>query len=103
LHAKNFVTVTFLVRNTGKIAGTEIAQLYISPPASAKSPPALLKGFEAIPLAPDQSHLVTMSLSRYDFSIWDVPQQKWVIPKGKTGIFIGASSRDKRLIGSVNL
>ena len=44
---------------------------------------------------------VTMQLSQYDFSVWNVVEQGWEIPQGTTGVAIGASSRDIRLQGSV--
>ncbi|RDX56051.1 beta-glucosidase [Lentinus brumalis] len=95
------VTVTFTVTNNGTVAGTEIPQLYTSPPASAKTAPFNLKGFDSIFLAPGESTTVTMTLSRLDFSVWDVVSQSWQIPSGATGISVGASSRDLRLKGSL--
>ncbi|KAH9846046.1 beta-glucosidase [Lenzites betulinus] len=95
------VTVTFTVTNNGTVAGTEIPQLYTSPPASAKSAPFNLKEFDSIFLAPGESTTVSLSLSRLDFSVWDVPSQSWQISKGETGISVGASSRDLRLKGSI--
>jgi hypothetical protein len=50
-------------------------QLYISPPASANSPPQLLRGFDSVFLAPGASTTVSFSLSRYDLSIWNVVTQ----------------------------
>ena len=79
----------------------QIPQLYTSPPASAKSAPFNLKGFDSIFLAPGESTTVTMQLSRFDFSVWDVVSQSWQIPSGVTGISVGASSRDLRLKGSI--
>ncbi len=79
----------------------QIPQLYTSPPASAKTAPFNLKGFDSIFLAPGESTIVTMTLSRLDFSVWDVVSQSWQIPSGATGISVGASSRDLRLKGSL--
>lgn len=95
------MTVSFTVKNTGSVAGLEVPQLYLTPPPSAGSPPRLLKGFDSVFIGSGESKLVTLQLSRYDFSIWDVVQQKWVIPPGSTGVSIGASSRDIKLTGSV--
>ena len=61
-----------------------------------------LKGFDAIFLNPGESKVVTLQLSRYDFSYWDVISQSWQIATGTTGISIGASSRDLRLKGSIS-
>lgn len=63
---------------------SQIPQLYVSPPASAASPPYLLKGFDSIYLAPGQQQTVTLNLSRYDLSIWDVASQTWTVPRGNT-------------------
>ncbi|QRV99617.1 glycoside hydrolase family 3 protein [Ceratobasidium sp. AG-Ba] len=85
LHEPLF-TVTFNVKNTGKVVGKEVAQLYISPPASANEPPNLLRCFEIVELQPGQSQQVRMSLSRYDLSIWDVERQGWARMEGAVGV-----------------
>ncbi|KAH9944498.1 beta-glucosidase [Epithele typhae] len=95
------VSVTFTLTNTGAKAGTEVPQLYTSPPASARSPPMNLKGFDAVFLAPGESKTVTFELSRYDFSVWDVVSQSWQVAPGSTGLSVGASSRDIKLKGSI--
>ncbi|KAJ7363099.1 glycoside hydrolase superfamily [Mycena albidolilacea] len=95
------VTVQFAVRNTGKVAGHEIPQLYVSLPASTHSPPRLLKGFDSVFVAPDQTQQVTIQLSRFDFSTWDVVQQRWVVDSGEIGISVGPSSRNLPLTGSL--
>ncbi|KII93354.1 glycoside hydrolase family 3 protein [Plicaturopsis crispa FD-325 SS-3] len=100
LHA-TALTVTFTLRNNGTVAGAEVPQLYLSPPPSANSPPYLLKGFDSVYLAPGASTVVTFNLSRYDLSVWDVTSQAWQVPSGKTGVTVGASSRDRRLTGSI--
>ena len=95
------VTVSFTLTNNGTVDGTEVPQLYLSPPASAKSAPLNLKGFDSIFLPAGASTTVSLPLSRYSFSIWDVVSQSWQIPSGVTGISVGASSRDIRLKGSI--
>lgn len=100
---KKIVTVTFTVTNTGTRAGTEIAQLYISPPASAQSPPYLLKGFEAVDLAAGESKTVTIQLSRFDFSIWSTSAKAWSVPTGQHKITVGPSSRIRPLTTSVTV
>ena len=95
------VNVSFSVTNTGSKAGTEVVQLYTSPPASANQAPNNLKGFDAVFLNPGETKTVTIQLSQYDFSVWDVESQSWQIATGETGISVGASSRDLRLKGSI--
>ncbi|VDB87831.1 unnamed protein product [Peniophora sp. CBMAI 1063] len=93
--------VTFTLTNSGSVDGTEIVQLYLNHPKSAKEPSSILRGFDDIYLAAGASTTVSLSLSRYDLSIWDVVSQSWVRPKGTIGVTIGASSRDARLRGSI--
>ncbi|KAJ4476762.1 beta-glucosidase [Lentinula aciculospora] len=95
------VNVTFTVENNGTVSGNEIPQLYITLPPSAGAAPMNLKGFDSVFLAPGQSTQVTMSLSRFDFSVWDVVSQQWIIPTGTSTISIGASSRDIRLTDTI--
>ncbi|KAJ6508317.1 glycoside hydrolase family 3 protein [Mycena sanguinolenta] len=95
------VTVRFTVKNTGKLAGHEIPQLYVSLPESTNSPPRMLRGFDSVFIAPGETQSVTLQLSRFDVATWDVVQQRWQVPAGTIGISIGASSRDIRLSGSL--
>ncbi|KAI0651725.1 beta-glucosidase [Trametes meyenii] len=95
------VTVSFTLKNTGSKAGTEVPQLYTSPPASAQQAPFNLKGFDSVYLNPGESKTVSFQLSRYDFSVWNVVAQRWDIATGVTGISVGASSRNLKLKGTI--
>ncbi|OJT11066.1 hypothetical protein TRAPUB_12437 [Trametes pubescens] len=95
------VTVTFTLTNTGSRAGTEVPQLYTSPPASANQAPFNLKGFDSVYLNPGETKTVTFQLSRYDFSVWNVVAQRWDIATGVTGLSVGSSSRNLKLKGSI--
>ncbi|KAF9228161.1 glycoside hydrolase family 3 protein [Gyrodon lividus] len=96
LHMPAF-QVTFHVKNTGSRYGGEIPQLYLHHPTSAMEPPSILKGFTNIELEPGQTGQASITLSRYDLSIWDVVRQGWAKPNGTIALSIGASSRDLRL------
>ncbi|KAI5121415.1 hypothetical protein M0805_003187 [Coniferiporia weirii] len=95
------ITVTFTLTNNGTVDGTEIPQLYTTLPASTNSAPKNLKGFDSIPLAAGQSKTVTMQLSRFDLSVWDVATQRYEVPSGTIGVSVGASSQDIRLTGTI--
>ena len=71
--------------------------------ASASEPPSVLRGFADVLLYPGQSKTVTLTLSRYDLSIWDSAAQGWRKPDGAFTFSVGASSRDFRLSGSIPL
>jgi beta-glucosidase len=85
--------VSFTVRNTGKIEGSETAQLYIQDMKSSISRPVKeLKGFKKINLKPGESGTVTIVLSDRDFSFWSPDLKKWVAEPGKFTIQVGSSS-----------
>ncbi|KAG8759897.1 hypothetical protein FRC14_004667 [Serendipita sp. 396] len=100
---QNIATVTFILCNKGGIAGTEIPQLYLEFPKSSNSPPQVLRGFDSVSLKKGETRVVKFDLTRYDLSVWDVSSQRWVIPQGTFGVSVGASSRDKRLHGTLFL
>lgn len=67
------VTVSAEVRNTGKRAGTEVAQLYIRlRGTSVARPVSELKGFSRISLAPGESRRVEFTLGRAELSFWNI-------------------------------
>lgn len=97
-------TVSFIVENTGKVDGAEVAQLYLSFPASSGEPPLQLKGFKKTRvLGPSEKEEVSISLRKRDFSIWDSKAHAWSQVAGTFKIMVGSSSRDIRLEGSVTL
>jgi len=90
----------FGVKNTGKVAGNEVPQLYLGFPETAGEPPKVLRGFERILLNPGESQTVSLDLRVKDISVWDVVLQKWVVPAGEFKAYVGSSSRNIHLTGS---
>ncbi len=86
------VTVSATVTNTGKVAGSEVAQLYLGDPSAAGEPPRQLKGFDKVNLKPGQSHTVHFTLNGHDLSYWDDAADGWVLPDGQFHVYVGASS-----------
>src|SRR4029077_10058247 len=85
-------TVSATVTNTGKVAGSDAAQLYLSDPAAAGEPPRQLKGFQKVTLQPGQSTTVQFTLTGHDLSYWNDTANGWVLPDGQFGVDIGDSS-----------
>jgi beta-glucosidase len=86
------VTVSATVTNTGKVAGSEVAQLYLGDPAAAGEPPRQLKGFDKVALQPGQSTTVRFTLTGHDLSYWDSAANGWVLPDGQYQVYVGDSS-----------
>lgn len=87
-------TVRATVRNIGKVAGDEVAQLYVSMPPAAKEPPRQLKGFARVSLQPGKATMVEFPLDRRALSYWDEAAGTWQLAKGRYRIQVGSSSRD---------
>ncbi len=86
------VTVSATITNTGRVAGSDVAQLYLSDPAAATEPPRQLKGFQKVTLRPGQSCTVRFSLNSHDLSYWNSAANRWVVPAGQFGVYLGDSS-----------
>jgi len=93
----------FTVRNTGKRAGAEVAQVYVGFPAPAGEPPRQLKGFDKLPLGPGQSATVTVPLDERAFSYWDVKSTTWKLAAGAYTLWVGGSSRSLPLHASLQM
>ncbi|MGO9883663.1 MAG: glycoside hydrolase family 3 C-terminal domain-containing protein, partial [Solirubrobacteraceae bacterium] len=101
----NQVTVSATVTNTGKIAGSDVAQLYLGDPGVAGEPPRQLKGFEKVDLQPGQSRTMSFKLNGHDISYWDDAANGWVLPDGDFRVYVGDSSalENLPLRGSFNV
>lgn len=86
------VAVSATITNTGRVAGSDVAQLYLSDPAAASEPPRQLKGFQKVTLRPGQSTSVRFSLNGHDLSYWNSAANGWVVPAGQFGVYLGDSS-----------
>ena len=86
------VTVSATVTNTGTVAGSDVAQLYLDDPAAAGEPPRQLKGFQKVTLRPGQSTTVHFTLTGHDLSYWNDAANGWVVPDGHFGVYVGDSS-----------
>ena len=96
--------VTLTVTNTGKRAGKEIVELYISDQSGeAVRPVHELKGFEKVALQPGESKQVTFELGGRAFAFFDEKAHDWRVPNGKFVLEVGASSRDIRLAAEISV
>jgi beta-glucosidase len=101
--APGSIDVQFTLRNTGSLAGTEVAQLYLGFPESVGEPPRLLRGFERVSLAPGESRKVTITLGPQLLSCWNPTAHARYVPSGIFTIAVGGSSRDLSLQTSMQV
>ena len=101
----DYVELTFQVKNTGKVAGDEIVQIYLSPITSHQSPIISLQGFARVSLQPGQTKTVTTRLYVEQFGYYNHEGnvRQWNIEPGTYAVKVGASSTDIRLEQQVEL
>ena len=86
--------VSLDVRNTSARPGTEIVQLYVSPPRSSVPQPLHeLKAFARVFLPAGQSQTVRMIVSRTSLGYWDTSRHEIKIDPGRYRFSAGGSSR----------
>lgn len=94
-------TVSLDVTNTGRRAGDEVVQLYVTDRVSSVTTyESQLRGFERVSLEPGQTRRVTFRLTPDDLQLLDRHMQ-WTVEPGKFDIKVGASSQDIRLTQTI--
>ncbi len=92
------VKVSLTVKNTGKVAGKEVVQLYVNDQKSSLPRPLIeLKGFAKVDLKAGKSKTVKFTLDERALSFYDPHAQAWVAEPGDFEVLAGSSSRDIRL------
>jgi len=98
------VTVEFELKNTGKRAGAEVAQLYVQAlKSSVKRPIKELKAFAKVELKAGESKIVTLKLKSNDFAYWDVKSHAWAVEAGNYNLLLGSASNNIKQTGKVTI
>jgi len=98
------IDVSVTVTNTSKTPGAEVVQLYVRDLApQVERPMQELKGFQRVMLKAGESQVVKMKLDKLSFAYYDTGIHDWKARPGQYTLRIGASSRDIRLEGGVEL
>jgi beta-glucosidase len=95
--------VRFRLTNTGTRAASETAQIYAGFPASAGEPPKRLVAFRKIQLRPRHGAVVRAAIDDRSLAYWDTARGGWAIAPGDYPIWVGSSSRDLHLQGTLHL
>lgn len=97
-------SVSFDIKNTGKIKGAETAQLYIGQKNCKFARPVKeLKGFAKTELVPGEKKTVTITLNERSFQYFNPETKEWTADKDEFEIIVGSSSKDIKLKGIINL
>ncbi len=98
------VAVAATITNSGDVAGAEVVQLYVGATgAPVPRPVRELRGFTKVMLEPGASERTHFVLSRRDLARWSIRTHDWVFDPGSYEVAVAASSRDLRLVDTVEL
>lgn len=92
IKANEGIEISALVKNTGKVAGAEVVQLYLHDKESTvERPYKELKGFAKVYLQPGESQRVSIKLNKRDLSFWDTKTNDWLAETGDFEVLLGTS------------
>jgi len=99
------ITVVFQIKNTGKTAGKEVVQLYVSAPkGSLEKPTKELKAFAKTKLLqPGESTALSLTISADDLGSYDTSKSAWTRDAGDYQFLIGSDSKTIRLQTNIQL
>ena len=86
------VRVSATVTNVGKVAGSDVAQLYLGDPAATGEPPRQLEGYQRVTLNPGRSARVSFTITPQDMSWWSDSANGWTQTAGLYHVYVGDSS-----------
>ena len=98
------ISLSFEIKNTGKMTADEIAQIYLSPADGHSIRPIQLQGFARVSLQPGEQKKVQVKLYTEQFGFYThESQRQWNIRPGKYIVKVGSSSEDIKLQETITL
>ena len=101
----NELTVSVTITNSGKIAGKEAVQLYLSAPGKTMDKPSEeLKAFAKTGLlSPGKSQTISFTITASDLASFDTKSSSWLAEAGRYTVKIGASSNNIKQLATFDL
>ncbi len=97
-------SLSLQLTNVGDREGAEVVQVYVRPVKPPVSrPDKELKAFAKVLLRPGETKTVTLALDPRAFAYYAPEAKAWRVAKGRYDFLVGASSRDIRLTGGVEV
>lgn len=97
-------TVSYDITNVSEVDGVEVSQVYVKDVfCMVIRPERELKGFEKTFIKAGETKRVSVKLDYRSFAYYNTALDKWHVENGVFEIFVGASSRDIKLKGEINI
>jgi beta-glucosidase len=92
---------SFSVRNVGKVAGKEVAQVYVSPVGAQWEAPKRLVGFRKVEVQPGGAAKASISVDPRLLAMYDSASKTWKVAKGDYKVILAADAADERAVSTV--
>ncbi len=100
----NQIDLALNVKNIGDMNGDEVVQVYVSyPDSKVERPVKALKGFVRTLIEKGEKKKIELHINLDDLRYWNEDQKQMVLEKGKVKLLVGASSKDIRLIQTIEI
>ncbi|OAQ40308.1 glycosyl hydrolase [Pedobacter psychrophilus] len=100
---KESLQIKVKLKNTGKVDGAEVVQVYVKKPGIVKMPNEELKAFEKVFLKAGESKTLKLQISKEDLKYYDEGKKDWVLGDGNVNVMIGSSSDNIQIKKEIEL
>jgi beta-glucosidase len=94
---KDTLSFSIAVKNTGKMDGDEVVQVYIQYPNIERMPLKELKAFKRIDVRKGNERTIQFKIPLQELQKWNLQQRQWKLWPGNYTILIGSNSQDVKL------
>ncbi|MBO9200692.1 MULTISPECIES: glycoside hydrolase family 3 N-terminal domain-containing protein [Niastella] len=99
--AKDSISFSIKVKNTGSIDGDEVVQVYVEYPPVDRMPLKELKAFKRVFVKAGAEETVLLTIPAADLQKWDLATNGWKLYPGSYNIFAGGNSTDKKIVATI--
>jgi beta-glucosidase len=92
---------TFTVKNTGKLAGKEVAQVYVAPVNAKWEAPKRLAGFQKVDLQPGAEARASVTVDPRLLAMYDSASKTWKVAKGDYKVILAADAAGSQASSTV--
>jgi beta-glucosidase len=93
---KGLITATFTVKNTGAVAGKEVAQIYVAPVSALWESPKRLGGYQKVDLKSGASTSASVTIDPRLLGVYDSASKTWKIAAGDYKVILAADAMDQQ-------
>ncbi len=92
---------SFTVKNTGKVAGKEVAQVYVAPLKAKWEAPKRLAGFQKVDLQPGAEAKASVTVDPRLLAMYDSASKTWKVAKGDYKVILAADAAGSKAVSTV--